>query len=158
MEFFQHWEHSYLVTEWVGGDSLYHWMLSNNPALHIAPTATAFGEYYRRSLALLDELAGQIRRLHELGFVFVDLSPNNVLVDDEDRVRLIDFEAAQPISAVRRLLGTPGYQHPAPRAVAEQDPGNSTGSGWPRWRCCCCSTCTRPSNGTHRHSSICTPT
>ena len=122
MEFFQHWEQSYLVTEWVAGDPLYHWMLSNNPALGIAPTPAAFADYYRRSLALLDELAGQIRRLHELGFVFVDLSPNNVLVDGEDRPRLIDFEAAQPISAVRRLMGTPGYQHPNPAAVAEQDP------------------------------------
>ena len=122
MEFFQHWEQSYLVTEWIAGDSLFHWMLNNNPALQIGPTPAEFAEYYRRSLALLDELAGQVRRLHELGFLFVDLSPNNILVDDEDRVRLIDFESAQPMHAVRRMMGTPGYQHPDPRAVAEDDP------------------------------------
>lgn len=122
MEFFQHWEQSYLVTEWVAGGSLYHWMLRNNPVLRIAPTPAEFAEYYRRGLALLDNLAGQFRRLHELGFVFLDLSPNNILVDDNDVPRLIDFEAAQPISAVQRLLGTPGYQHPDPKTVAEQDP------------------------------------
>ncbi|HEU5268638.1 MAG TPA: hypothetical protein VFU36_01850, partial [Jatrophihabitans sp.] len=122
LEFFQHWEQSYLVTEWVAGTPLYQWMLHNNPVLQIAPTPAAFADYYRRSLALLDELAGQLRRLHELGFVFLDLSPNNILVDDEDIPRLIDFEATQPISAPRRLLGTPGYQHPDAKTVAEHNP------------------------------------
>ena len=87
------------ITEWVAGNSLYHWMVANNPALHLEPTAAAFAEYYRRCLALLDQLDAQLRRLHELGYVFVDLSPNNVLVDDDDRVRLVDFEAVQPIPA-----------------------------------------------------------
>jgi tRNA A-37 threonylcarbamoyl transferase component Bud32 len=122
VKLFQHWEHSYLITEWVSGSSLYQWMVINNPALHIKATAAAFAEYHRRSLTLLDQLDEQVRRLHALGFVFVDLSPNNVLVDDDDRVRLIDFEAAQPARAVRRIMGTPGYQHPDPRAVAEADP------------------------------------
>ncbi|MEO9239008.1 MAG: lanthionine synthetase C family protein, partial [Jatrophihabitantaceae bacterium] len=51
----------------------------------------------------------------------IDLSPTNVLVDDDDRLRLIDFEAVQPIENVRRVMGTPGYQHPEPRATAERD-------------------------------------
>ncbi len=122
VELFQHWEHSYLITEWVSGTSLFQWMVSNNPALHLEPTAAAFAEYHRRSLGLLDQLDSQLRRLHELGFVFVDLSPSNVLVDDDDRVRLIDFEAVQPTRAVRMVMGTPGYQHPEPRATAKRDP------------------------------------
>jgi tRNA A-37 threonylcarbamoyl transferase component Bud32 len=122
VKLFQHWEHTYLITEWVPGTSLFHWMVSNNPALRIEPTAAEFEEYHRRSLALLDQLDAQLCRLHEIGFVFVDLSPSNVIVDDDDRVRLIDFEAAQPASAVRTIMGTPGYQHPDPKAVAEQDP------------------------------------
>ncbi|HWM07490.1 MAG TPA: lanthionine synthetase C family protein, partial [Actinophytocola sp.] len=43
-------------------------------------------------------------------------------VDDDDRVRLVDFEAVQRIDDVRRIMGTPGYQHPDPRSVAERDP------------------------------------
>jgi len=119
---FQHWEHSYLITEWIEGSSLYHWMVANNPALHLAPTVATFAEYHRRCLALLDQLDQQLRQLHELGYVFIDLSPNNVLIDDADQVRLIDFEAVQPIAAVRRIMATPGYQHPEPRAAAERDP------------------------------------
>jgi serine/threonine protein kinase len=122
IELFQHWEHTYLITEWIPGSSLFQWMVTNNPALHIEPAVVAFAEYYRRSLAVLDQLDEQLRQLHELGFVFVDLSPNNVFVDDDDRVRLIDFEAVQPIRAVRTVMGTPGYQHPDARTIAKHDP------------------------------------
>ena len=121
VELFQHWEHSYLVTELVPGISLYRWMLANNPALRIGPTAEAFADYYRRSLALLDQLHAHLRRLHEIGFVFIDLSPNNVLVED-DRIRLIDFEAVQPIGAIQRFMGTPGYRHPDPESALKGDP------------------------------------
>ncbi|HEX4832606.1 MAG TPA: lanthionine synthetase LanC family protein [Trebonia sp.] len=121
VELFQHWEHSFLVTEQVAGMSLYRWMVTNHPALIIGADAADYAGYYRRSLALLDQLDAQVSRLHDLGYVFVDLSPGNVLVDDDDQVRLIDFEAVQPIGDVRRFMGTPGYWHPDPRAAAERD-------------------------------------
>jgi hypothetical protein len=122
LELFHHWEHSYMVTELIPGMSLYRWMVSNNPAVRAGADGTAFAEYHRRSLALLDQLDAQLRRLHELGYVFIDLGPTNVLVDEDDRVRLVDFEAVQPGDDVRRIMGTPGYQHPDPRSAAKHDP------------------------------------
>ncbi|MCO5973033.1 class III lanthionine synthetase LanKC [Actinoallomurus soli] len=122
VELFHHWEHSYLVTEFTPGVPLYRWMVLNNPAVRIGPDAAAFAEYHRRCLALLDRLDAQLERLHELGYVFVDLSPTNVLVDDEDQVRLVDFEAVQRAGDVRRIMGTPGYLHPDPRSAVERDP------------------------------------
>jgi hypothetical protein len=122
VELFHQWEHTYLVTERVPGMPLYRWMVTNNPAVTIEPDAAEFAAYHRRGLNLLDQLDTQLRRLHELGYVFIDLSPTNVLVDDDDRVRLVDFEATQPIDDVRRIMGTPGYQHPDPRSVVERDP------------------------------------
>ncbi|MGI5230210.1 class III lanthionine synthetase LanKC [Actinoallomurus sp. CA-142502] len=122
VELFHHWEHSYLVTEFVPGMPLYRWMVMNNPALRIGPDAAAFAEYHRRCLALLDRLDARLRRLHELGYVFVDLSPTNVLVDDDDRPRLVDFEAVQPVGDVQRIMGTPGYLHPDPRSAISRDP------------------------------------
>lgn len=122
VELFQEWEHSYLVMELVPGTPLYRWMVVNNPAMRVGVRdAAVFAAYYRRCLALLDQLDAQLRRLHELGFVFVDLSPNNVLVDGDDRVRLVDFEAVQPVDDVRRFMGTPGYQPLDVRAVAKRD-------------------------------------
>ncbi len=122
VELFHHWEHSYLVTEWMPGMPLYRWMVMNNPALSIGRDPAAFDEYHRRSLALLDQLDEQLNRLHEMGYVFIDLSPTNVLVDDDDRVRLVDFEAVQPVEDVRRIMGTPGYLHPDAQSVARHDP------------------------------------
>jgi hypothetical protein len=122
VELFHHWEHTYLATEVVPGMPLYRWMVTNNPAVTIAPEPADFAAYYRRCEVLLDQLEDQVRRLHELGYVFIDLSPTNVLVGDDDRVRLVDFEAAQPIDGVRRIMGTPGYLHPDPRAAVERDP------------------------------------
>ncbi len=121
VELFHQWEHSFLVTELVPGMSLYRWMVLNHPALRTEADAEAFADYYRRGLALLDQLDAQLHRLHELGYVFVDLSPTNVLVDDDEQLRLIDFEAVQPIGDVRRIMGTPGYQHPDPTSAAKGD-------------------------------------
>jgi hypothetical protein len=122
VEIFDEWEHRYLVTEFIPGIPLYRWMVTNNPALHSGPDAAAFAAYHRRCLALLDQLDTQLHRLHELGYVFVDLSPANVLVDDEDRARLVDFEAVQPVEGVRRIIGTAGYLHPDASSVAVDDP------------------------------------
>lgn len=122
VELFHHWEHSFLVTELIPGMSIYRWMVTNHPVLRIGADAAEFADYYRRSLALLDQLDAQLKRLHKLGYVFVDLSPTNVLVDEEDRIRLVDFEAAQRIDDVRKFMGTPGYQHPDPRSAAKHDP------------------------------------
>jgi tRNA A-37 threonylcarbamoyl transferase component Bud32 len=121
VELFHHWEHSFLVTELIPGGSIYRWMVTNHPALRTGADAVDFAEYYRRGLALLDQLDAQVDRLHELGYVFVDLSPANVLVDEDDRVRLVDFEAVQLIGEVRQFMGTPGYRHPDPRSAAERD-------------------------------------
>ncbi|MFD7659101.1 class III lanthionine synthetase LanKC [Actinosynnema sp. NPDC059797] len=122
VELFHHWEHSYLVSEFIPGVSLYRWMVTNNPAVLDHADAAAYPRYHERCLALLDQLDAHLRALHDLGFAFIDLSPTNVLVDEEDRVRLVDFEAVQPTDRVRRYMGTPGYLHPDARALAERDP------------------------------------
>ena len=84
-------------------------------------------------MEILDRLDKQLRRLHDFGYVFIDLSPTNVLVDDDDQVRLIDFEAVQPIAEVRRIMGTPGTSIRRRSTLADGTPTNSTGTGWPRW-------------------------
>ena len=122
VELFRHWEHSYLVSEFVPGVPLYRWMVTNNPAVLDHSDVAAYPAYHARCLALLDRLDEQLRTLHELGFVFIDLSPTNVLVDDDDHPRLVDFEAVQPIDDVRRFMGTPGYLPPDPRAAVKREP------------------------------------
>lgn len=125
VELFTEWEHTYLVTEFIPGRTLTKWMVATNPAIHAGADPTAFAEYYRRCTHILEQLADQLATLHGLGYAFVDVSPGNVLVDDDDTVRFIDFEATQPVDHPLGLLGTPGYEPPesrSPGGRAKTDP------------------------------------
>ncbi|NNH69088.1 protein kinase/lanthionine synthetase C family protein [Nocardia uniformis] len=125
VELFTEWEHTFLVTEFVPGRTLVKWMVATSPVIHSGEDPTVFADYYRRCTHILDQLAARLATLHELGYAFVDLSPANILVDDEDTVRLIDFEATQPADHPLGLLGTPGFEPPesrSPRDRAKIDP------------------------------------
>jgi tRNA A-37 threonylcarbamoyl transferase component Bud32 len=125
VDYFAHWEHEFLVTEWVDGDSLWTWMARNNPTVRAAPTRGDFDAYHDRSRRLLADLQRQVDRLHELGYVFIDLNPRNVLVDDDDRPRLIDFESASRIDGPLHAMGAEGYYPPEandPATAAALDP------------------------------------
>lgn len=60
------------------------------------------------------DVAGVLGRMHDLGLVYGDLKPPHVIVDADDRVRLIDFESVWPappdLDSV--VAGTAGYVSP----------------------------------------------
>ena len=110
IELFAHWENTYLVTELIPGTTLSKWVVANSPLIKIGQPRSAFADYYRRCLAIFDQAETIIAALHELGYVFVDINPKNILVDDRQRIRLVDFEAAHPITdGSAAPLGAPGY-------------------------------------------------
>jgi len=50
---------------------------------------------------------------HEAGFVHADLKPNNIMVDDKQVVKIIDFGQSCPSGTVKqRIQGTPDYIAP----------------------------------------------
>lgn len=57
-------------------------------------------------------LTAAVAAVHEAGLVLRDLSPTNVLVDDDGDVRLVDLELATAVGDVARRSGTPAYQAP----------------------------------------------
>ncbi|MGC0314546.1 serine/threonine protein kinase [Kitasatospora acidiphila] len=107
--YFQRWENSYLVTSLVAGQSLQGWVLNNFPYFHTGADSAEISGYYERCLRIFQQLSEQMERLHTAGFAFVDVSPNNVMVDDQDVVRLVDFESAGRIDGPLDRMGTPGY-------------------------------------------------
>ncbi len=125
IEFFTEWEHTYLVTELVPGRTLVKWTVATTPVIHAGESPEVFADYYRRCRAILDRLGAQLAALHELGYAFIDVGPGNVLIDDDDTVRLVDFEATQRVDHPPGVLGTPGFEPPelrAPGARAGIDP------------------------------------
>ena len=81
-------------------------------------------ELYARQDPLLGENAAQIlidlamalAHVHENGFMHLDFKPENVLVTRNGKLRLVDFDLAQPIPEeplkVKRNPGTPAYMAP----------------------------------------------
>ena len=65
---------------------------------------------------LLDMAAG-LEHMHENGFMHLDFKPENVLVTRNGKVRLVDFDLAEPIpekprKATKKNPGTPAYMAP----------------------------------------------
>ncbi|KIF67051.1 hypothetical protein HY68_35385 [Streptomyces sp. AcH 505] len=117
---FSEWEHDFLVTEFVEGESLNGWTVTHNPLIRRDADAAEFADYYRRCEAILERTDEVMDRLHRAGYLFVDVSPGNLLVSDDDEVRLIDFESAHRIGTPFVASGTPGYTPPA--ALVGDDP------------------------------------
>ncbi|MEO3749536.1 class III lanthionine synthetase LanKC [Streptomyces sp. B6B3] len=126
VKFFRRWEHTYLVTEFVPGVSLLQWVTNHYPGFTVAPDGDYYRTYWERCTRIVEQLTDALDRLHRAGYVFLDVSPRNVLVDDDDAVRLIDFETAERIGDPPSLFGTPGYFPRLPRhrlrEVMERDP------------------------------------
>ncbi len=121
LAFFRQGEHDFLVTEFIDGQPLGSWMAKHQPMLGVGRTRQDHETYYARCLEFLDGIERALDRLHALGYVFVDVSPGNVLVTEDGRIRLIDFEAAHRLgSGPFRLIGTPGYV--APPELVGDDP------------------------------------
>ncbi|MEM9612354.1 MAG: serine/threonine-protein kinase [Actinomycetota bacterium] len=72
----------WLALPWVEGRTLAH-LLADEAPLPLD-----------RARWLIDQLADAVDELHRGGLVHGDLSPNNMLVDDDDRLRVIDLGAS----------------------------------------------------------------
>lgn len=112
VDYFDHWEHEFLVSELVPGVPLTIWTSQHNPLGKAGATEAAIAAYHDRCRALLASLRDLLDRLHAAGYAFVDLNPRNVLVDSADRPRLIDFEEARPLDEPRPVHGAEGFLPP----------------------------------------------
>ncbi|MFF4653552.1 class III lanthionine synthetase LanKC [Streptomyces sp. NPDC001380] len=116
---FSAWEHDFLVTEFIDGRAMNKWMAANNPLIRAGATEHDVADYFERCQRLIDGVEQALDRLHACGYLFVDVSPGNVLVDD-DTIRLVDFEVAQRPGTGFSPMGTPGYS--PPRGLIGDDP------------------------------------
>ncbi len=66
-----------------------------------------------RICELFQQVALSLKAMHDKGFVHADIKPNNILVTDDDRVKIIDFGQSCESGAVKdRVQGTPDYIAP----------------------------------------------
>lgn len=94
------WEHRYLELDYAEGRSLTSWVVQNTPFAGRAEDRAAYAE---RCTSIADQVVAIVERIHEAGWAIGDLHPGNILVSDDDRVTVIDFEDATRIGAEREI-------------------------------------------------------
>ncbi len=110
IDFFEEWEHSFLVEEFLDGMTLRQHAVLHNVTRTAQPTVENADNFYAAFKPVFLSLSGVIHRLEKNGVVFRDLSPTNVLILKDGRTRLVDFEAAAEVGVDRQSnLFTPGF-------------------------------------------------
>lgn len=103
--------HEFLAMEHVPGISLHTWLTKNYLNLRAADDRVGLRDYQASVQHIMDQVERTLRAIHRHGYTFNDLHPGNIMVDDEQNVSLIDFEAATSVGEQRRL-GAPGFAAP----------------------------------------------
>ena len=101
----EHDDHPYIVMEFLGGGSLAD-RLARDGAQPIG-----------RSLDWLEQAAAALDAAHASGVVHRDVKPANLLLDDDDRVKVADFGVASAVglgsvTEAGTVVGTAGYLSP----------------------------------------------
>lgn len=92
----------YIVMEYVGGHTLREVL-----GTYAKPDRMPLDQ----AIAYMLEVLPALGYLHEIGLVYNDLKPENIMVTDE-QTKLIDLGAVSGIEDYGYLYGTPGYQAP----------------------------------------------
>jgi len=101
----------FIVMEYVRGETLAE-MIKRRATLSLS-----------QKLKLLAELCAGLAQAHEAGIIHRDIKPANLMVDQQGRLKILDFGIARvaegnrtrvglPLTQVNMLIGTPGYMSP----------------------------------------------
>lgn len=90
---------AYLVLEYASGGDL-HSLLINKGSLDQDSTRFIMGE-----------VASALASIHDLGFVYGDLKPENVLITETGHIKLTDFGGCRPLTEAAKALIRPSGKH-----------------------------------------------
>lgn len=117
-ETFYAWEHIFLAEEYVDGSPLHTWIAAYYPFSPVEDTEM----YASRVCVIIKNLKKALEEIHSQGIGMGDLQPMNVMVDDLNNVKLIDFEAADELDLEKRPgLETPGFVTPLAKTRRQAD-------------------------------------
>lgn len=113
---FRDWEHTFLVEDYLEGDTLRSWLVQRYPWLKCRATRADVTMYLHEICKVFTHLAEAMAKVHAEGISIGDLSSENCIVDAGGGVRFIDLEASiehgmdEPVD-----LRTPGFASASPQ-------------------------------------------
>src|SRR5262245_9870665 len=128
IDFFQEWEHFFLVEELVQGIPLSSYRARKDVALIFKRDYTEqdIKRYCSRICRIAASLIQALEAFHKRDIVMGDLSPNNIIIEPETlSLKIIDFETAHLLDEADSpdmLLVTPGFVAPRRRNGAKLTP------------------------------------
>ena len=111
LDFFREEDRSFLVEEYIANAAtLRFYSGSKTIVLLTEPTREKVEIFWSEYKRIFLQVARLLKRLHELGIVFMDFSHNNVLVGSDGSLKLIDLEGAfESGTDAPSYLLTPGF-------------------------------------------------
>jgi len=115
LDYFREWEHEFLVEEFLTGMPLSRYRANDGLGLiaNPNPTRESVASFCSIWLRIAQGLVAAVRASHAANVLIGDLSPSNVLIDQDTlRVRLIDMEGAQLTTEPTQgqlMVFTPGF-------------------------------------------------
>lgn len=113
-EYFEENNTAYFVMEYMPGDTLAHYIEENGRIS------------LERSLEIIGEVGKALKDVHESGIIHRDISPDNIMICKDGRVKLFDFGAARfsaEEAEVRTIILKPGFAPPEQYdSISEQGP------------------------------------
>ena len=109
-------EHRFLALEFVEGLALNKVLVERYPLIDADADAAQIDAYTTWALDVFRQVEATIDAIHERGVVYGDLHLFNIMIGPDDRVTLVDFEVAAPVTeAGRPGLRNQGFAAPRER-------------------------------------------
>lgn len=101
--------HYFLVEEYIEGHTLFHYIVEKNPILRLE-SAKKLSDYLLQILDYMDQLSNFLLLLHEKGYVLHDLTPDNIMISENNRIKIIDLEGCTSIEQRANIMGKTIYE------------------------------------------------
>lgn len=114
--------HRFLLLEHVDGTSVQSSVAPRIPTIRADSTASDYLDYRQWALEVCAKTDAAISLIHAAGHTHGDVHPGNVILRDDGRVTLLDFEMSRPVgddASVR--IGAPGFVAPDGRGGRAAD-------------------------------------
>ncbi|MEV6121264.1 class III lanthionine synthetase LanKC [Streptomyces sp. NPDC052077] len=109
-------EHHFLVLEYLDGKPLNTFFARRHPLIEADPDERRLAEYTAWALDVHAQVERAVAQVHERGVVFNDLHLFNIMIREDGRVALLDFEAAHGVDEPgRQTVAHPGFVAPPGR-------------------------------------------